>query len=199
MMSEPVDAPDVQGADRSAGGGNAQKLATAARQLLDRADRAAADVRMHVEKAEGLLAEIADSAEEEYSDAGSDTMDKQVLSSERIPPAVGPYSQAVQAGDMIFCSGVIGLDPDTKELVQQSFEAEVRRLMENLSMLLEDCGTGLDRVVKTTVFLADIDQFGEFNEIYAGYFDEAPPARSTVQVAALPLGARIEVEAIAIA
>ncbi|MFO8082661.1 MAG: RidA family protein [Armatimonadota bacterium] len=126
-------------------------------------------------------------------------MKKQTMSSERIPPAVGPYSQAVRAGDMIFCSGVIGLDPDTKELVQDTFEAEVVRVMENLSMLLEDCGTGLDRVVKTTVFLADMEQFGVFNAIYAEYFDDEPPARSTVEVAALPLGAQIEAEAIALA
>ncbi|MFW5867948.1 MAG: Rid family detoxifying hydrolase [Armatimonadota bacterium] len=126
-------------------------------------------------------------------------MKRQILSSDRIPPAVGPYSQAVRAGEMIFCSGVLGLDPETKELVQDSFEAQVRRVMDNLSMLLEDCGADLASVVKTTVFLVDMQQFSEFNGIYAEYFDDAPPARSTIQVAALPLGAQIEVEAIAIA
>ncbi|MEA3401222.1 MAG: RidA family protein [Armatimonadota bacterium] len=123
----------------------------------------------------------------------------EALSSDRIPPAVGPYSQAIRAGDLIFCSGVIGLSPETKKLVEGPFEDEVRQVMSNLKALLEDCGSGLNRVVKTTVFLADIEQFPAFNEIYAEYFDEAPPARSTVQVAALPLGARLEVEAIAIA
>jgi 2-iminobutanoate/2-iminopropanoate deaminase len=100
---------------------------------------------------------------------------------------------------MIFCSGVIGMDPETKDLVQDSFEAEVRRVLDNLSMLLEDCDAGLGSVVKTTVFLADMERFSVFNEIYAQYFNEDPPARSTVQAAALPLGAQIEVEAIAIA
>ncbi|MFP4248877.1 MAG: Rid family detoxifying hydrolase [Armatimonadota bacterium] len=126
-------------------------------------------------------------------------MTREILSSERIPPAVGPYSQAVQAGEMIFCSGVIGLDPETKTLVQDSFDAEVRRVLDNLTMLLEDCGTGLHHVVKTTVFLADMRQFATFNEIYAEYFTDEPPARSTIEVAALPLGAQIEVEAIALA
>ena len=125
-------------------------------------------------------------------------MNRQTLASDRLPPAVGPYSQAVRAGDLVFCSGVIGLDPETRQLVEDSFEAQVRRVLDNLSMLLEDCGSGLDRVVKTTVFLANMEQFVAFNSIYAEYFDEAPPARSTVQVAALPLGAQIEVEAIAI-
>lgn len=131
--------------------------------------------------------------------SGSETMKKQVLASERIPPAVGPYSQAVRVGDMIFCSGVIGLDPETKSLVQDSFDAEVRRLLDNLTMLLEDCGSSLESVVKTTVFLADMRQFATFNDIYAEYFGAEPPARSTIQAAALPLGAQIEVEAIALA
>ncbi len=124
---------------------------------------------------------------------------REALTSDRIPPAVGPYSQAVRAGDFVFCSGVIGLSPKTKELVQSSFEDEVRQVMDNLRALLEDCDSSLDLVVKTTVFLADIAQFPVFNEIYAEYFGDAPPARSTVQVAALPLDARLEVEAIALA
>lgn len=174
----------------------AEAVAVAARELLQRAHEAAADMRMHLEKAEGLLQEIAELVEQE---AGSDTMDRKTLSSDRIPPAVGPYSQAVRAGDMIFCSGVIGLDPDTGKLVEDSFEAQVRRVLDNMEMLLADCGTSMDAVVKTTVFLVDMSQFSAFNTIYAEYFDETPPARSTVQVAALPLGAQIEVEAIAIA
>ena len=189
-------------ADRPAGGGTeanrAQKVAIAARELLDRAHQAAADMRRHLEEAEGLLEEIAQLVAQEEQ-TGSVSMDREALSSDRIPPAVGPYSQAVRAGEMIFCSGVIGLDPETKELVQDSFEAEVRRVMENLKMLLKDCGSELGSVVKTTVFLADIERFSVFNEIYAEYFINEPPARSTVQVAALPLGAQIEVEAIAIA
>lgn len=126
-------------------------------------------------------------------------MDKQRLASDRIPPAVGPYSQAIRAGELIFCSGIVGLAPETRQLVEGSFEAQVRQTMDNLMALLEDCGTSAERVVKTTVFLADIADFAAFNEIYAGYFATDPPARSTVQVAALPLGARIEVEAVALA
>lgn len=124
---------------------------------------------------------------------------RDALSSDRTPPAVGPYSQAIRAGDLIFCSGVIGISPETRKLVQDSFDAEVRQVMANLATLLDDCGHGLRSIVKTTVFLVDLEQFAEFNEIYAEYFEDAPPARSTVEVAALPLGARIEVEAIALA
>jgi 2-iminobutanoate/2-iminopropanoate deaminase len=124
---------------------------------------------------------------------------KTILSSDRIPPAVGPYSQAVRAGDFIFCSGIVGLSPDTGALVKGGVEGEARQALDNLSTLLEDLGSSLGAVVKTTVFLADIGDFAVFNEIYAGYFASDPPARSTVQVGALPLGARIEVEAIALA
>jgi 2-iminobutanoate/2-iminopropanoate deaminase len=202
MEMRPADAPEGPTEDtlpREGEGSRAEQVALAARELLRRAHEAAADMRRHLEQAEDLLEEIAELVEEDQQQTGSAAMDKETLASERIPPAVGPYSQAVRAGEMIFCSGVIALDPETKELVQDSFEAEVVRVMENLSLLLQDCGTGLDRVVKTTVFLADIDQFSEFNDIYAQYFEDEPPARSTVQAAALPLGAQIEVEAIAIA
>lgn len=126
-------------------------------------------------------------------------MDREPICSGRIPPAVGPYSHAVRAGELVFCSGIIGLSPETGKLVEGEFEAEVRQVMDNLSALLEDCGSGIGFVLKTTVFLTDMSQFPVFNEIYGRYFPEAPPARSTVQVAALPLGARIEVEAIALA
>lgn len=176
-----------------------ESVATAAVELLRRAQSAAADMRRHLEEAEGLLEEIAGMVEQPPEETGSGTMEREVLATDRIPPAVGPYSQAVRAEGMIFCSGIIGLDPESKQLVEDSFEAQVRRVLDNLTMLLEDCGTGLDRVVKTTVFLVDMGEFATFNGIYAEYFDEAPPARSTIQVAALPLGAQIEVEAIALA
>ena len=126
-------------------------------------------------------------------------MRKSVLNSSRIPPAVGPYSQAVRAGDFIFCSGIIGLSPETGSLVQGGLEVEVRQALDNLSTLLEDIGSDLQSVVKTTVFLADMADFAAFNELYAEHFSTDPPARSTIQVAALPLGARIEVEAIVLA
>lgn len=126
-------------------------------------------------------------------------MDRQAISSDRIPPAVGPYSQAVRAGDFIFCSGMLGISPETGEMVEESFEAQVRQVMDNIVAFLDDYGTGTEAVVKATVFLADMDDFARFNPIYAEYFSADPPARSTVQVAALPLGARIEVEVIALA
>ena len=153
-----------------------------------------------VSQAEESLSEIEEAARDSIIAGGAEgeTMDKQPLSSERIPPAVGPYSQAVRAGSFLFCSGVLGLSPETGKLVEGEFAGEVRQVMSNLGALLEDCGSGLNRVVKTTVFLADMAQFQEFNGIYAEYFDDAPPARSTIQVAALPLGARLEVEAIAL-
>lgn len=123
-------------------------------------------------------------------------MDRQALSSTRVPPAVGPYSQAVRAGELLFCSGVLGISLETGKLVE-GFEAQVRQVLDNLTALLEDCDAAPGAVVKTTVFLADMGDFPVFNGIYAEYFPADPPARSTVQVAALPLGARIEVEAIA--
>ncbi len=126
-------------------------------------------------------------------------MDKQIIASDVVPAAVGPYSQAVRAGDFIFCSGMLGISLETGEMVEESFEAQVRQVLDNITALLNDCGTSTDAVVKATVFLADMDDFPRFNPIYAEYFPANPPARSTIQVGALPLGARIEVEVIALA
>lgn len=123
---------------------------------------------------------------------------KQVLFSDRIPPAVGPYSQAVRSGNLLFCSGAIPLDPETKKIVEGGIAEQTRRVLDNLSLLLEDCGATRESVVKTTVFLQNMEHFAEFNAIYAEYFVSDPPARSTVEVARLPLGALIEVEAIAV-
>ena len=122
---------------------------------------------------------------------------KQILSSSRIPPAVGPYSQAVRVGNLLFCSGAIPLDPETKKIVEGGIAEQTRRVLDNLSLLLEDCGTSRDAVIKTTVFLQNMEHFAQFNALYAEYFPSDPPARSTVQVARLPLDALIEVEAIA--
>ena len=122
---------------------------------------------------------------------------KQILSSNRIPPAVGPYSQAVRSGSLLFCSGVIPLDPQTRKIVEGGIGEQTRRVLDNLTLLLEDCGTSRATVVKTTVFLQNMEHFAQFNALYAEYFPSDPPARSTVQVARLPLDALIEVEAIA--
>jgi len=122
---------------------------------------------------------------------------KKCLSSSRIPPAVGPYSQAVRCGNLLFCSGAIPLDPETKKVVPGGIEEQTRRVLDNLTLLLEDCGTAPGNVLKTTVFLKSMEDFAAFNSVYAEYFPADAPARSTVQAAKLPLDVLIEVEAIA--
>jgi 2-iminobutanoate/2-iminopropanoate deaminase len=114
------------------------------------------------------------------------------------PYAGAPYSQAITAAGMVFCAGQVGLDPVAGTLVAGGVEAQARRALENLSAVLDAAGSGLDRVVKTTVFVVDLADFGTVNEVYATFFRGSPPARSTVQVAALPAGALVEIEAIAV-
>lgn len=116
------------------------------------------------------------------------------------PKAIGPYSQAVSAaaGRLIFCSGQIPLDPRTGELVKGSIEQETRRVMENLGAVLAAAGAGFGAVVKTTIYLTDLADFTRVNEVYGGFLGEVAPARATVQVAALPRGARVEIDAVAV-
>jgi 2-iminobutanoate/2-iminopropanoate deaminase len=114
------------------------------------------------------------------------------------PRAIGPYSQAVAAGDLVFCSGQVGVDPATGRLVAGGLEAETARALENLTAVLGTYGLGLDDVVKTTVYLLDLAEFATMNGVYARYFRAPYPARATVGVAALPAGARVEVEAVAV-
>ncbi len=123
--------------------------------------------------------------------------DRQALNSSRAPEAVGPYSHAVRHGDLVFASGMVPIDPATGEVVRTSFGDQVRRCLDNLKAVLEDAGSSMGNVLKTGVFLSNIENFKEFNGIYATYFDEAPPARSTVQVGRLPLDVDIEVDAVA--
>lgn len=123
--------------------------------------------------------------------------DHAVITTGRAPAAIGPYSQAVRSGPFLFCSGQIPLDPGTGQLVEGGIEAQTARALDNLTGLLAAGGLTLDDVVKTTVFLVSMDDFPAMNEVYARYFDEDPPARSTIGVAALPKGARFEIEAIA--
>ncbi|NPV47982.1 MAG: hypothetical protein HPY69_13560 [Armatimonadetes bacterium] len=125
-------------------------------------------------------------------------VERKCLTSSRLAPAVGPYSQAVRCGDMLYCSGIIALDPETRQLVAGGIQEQTRRVLDNLLTLLTDCGTEARNVVKTTVFLQDMGQFQQFNAVYAEYFPQDPPARSTIEVARLPLGALVEVEAIAL-
>lgn len=120
-----------------------------------------------------------------------------VLASENAPKAIGPYSPAIQTPLYIFTSGQIGLDPHTGELVPGGVEAETRRALTNLSNLLEAAGVRLSAVVKTTVFLRDMGDFAKMNAIYAEFFPQEPPARSTVAAAGLPKGAAVEIEAVA--
>jgi 2-iminobutanoate/2-iminopropanoate deaminase len=122
---------------------------------------------------------------------------KKIVSSPDAPKAIGPYSQAVQAGagpTFLFCSGQIPLDPRTGDLVKGTIEEETRRVMENVRAVLAAGGAGFEQVVKTTIFLTDLSDFAKVNEVYGGYFKADPPARSTVQVAGLPRGARVEIE-----
>ncbi len=118
------------------------------------------------------------------------------LTSERIPAAVGPYSPAVRCGEFIFCSGQLGIDPQSGELAE-GLEAQARQALANLAALLEDAGSSLAQVVKTTVYVQNMAEFPVLNEIYAEALGSNRPARSTIEVAALPLGAVVEIEAIA--
>ena len=113
------------------------------------------------------------------------------------PAAIGPYVQGVRTGNLVFLSGQIPLDPATGELVGGSIAAQTSRVLDNLKAVLEAAGSSLNRVLRTTVYLADMGTFSEMNEVYGSYFPEGPPARSTVGVAALPRGASIEIDAIA--
>lgn len=122
-------------------------------------------------------------------------MSKEIIATENAPAAVGPYSQAVKVGSMVFTSGQIGLNPDGSGMVD-GLEAQAHQVLKNLSAVLEAAGSSLGNVIKTTVFLSDINDYAVVNSIYAEYFTGEPPARSAVEVANLPLGALVEVEAI---
>jgi 2-iminobutanoate/2-iminopropanoate deaminase len=123
-------------------------------------------------------------------------MTRQAISTGGAAAAIGPYSQAIRSGDMLFCSGQLGIDPATGELVD-GVEAQAERALRNLRSVLDAAGLTFDDVVKTTIFLADIDDFTTVNGVYARFMPDPPPARSTIQVAALPKGGRVEIEAIA--
>ncbi|MEG2337589.1 MAG: RidA family protein [Clostridium sp.] len=126
-------------------------------------------------------------------------MSKEIINTNNAPAAIGPYSQAVKVGDMLFTSGQIPLDPATGELVNSNIEEATRRALDNLKAVVEAGGSSLDKVIKTTVFLKDMDDFVVVNGIYAEYFTVEMPARSAVQVARLPKDSLIEIEAIALA
>ena len=122
---------------------------------------------------------------------------KKIISTNEAPAAIGPYSQAVRSGRFLFCSGQIPLDPKSGEIVSGDIAAQARRVLDNIAAVLRAEGITFDNIVKTTIFLTDLDDFQLVNEVYASYFKQDPPARSTVQVSALPRGAHVEIEVIA--
>lgn len=122
---------------------------------------------------------------------------RKVISTSQAPAAIGPYSQAIRAGKFVFASGQLGLDPSTGNL-QEGIEAQTRQALANLQAVLAEAGAGVENVVKTTIFLADMAHFATVNNLYAQVFQSEPPARSTVQVAALPKNGLVEIEVIAL-
>lgn len=124
-------------------------------------------------------------------------MKKHVVHTEKAPKAIGPYSQAIRLGNLLFLSGQIGIDPATGNLVNGGFEAETRQVLSNIQAILESLKSGMEKIIKTTVYLTDLENFAQFNGIYGTFIPEPYPARTTVQVAALPKGAQIEIEVVA--
>lgn len=123
---------------------------------------------------------------------------KEIIQSEHAPQPIGPYSAAVRYGNLVYTAGQIGIDPQTGEIVPGGIEAETRQVLINIQNLLAAAGASLDQVVKTTVFIHDMNEFAMMNRVYAEFFEKDFPARSTVQVSALPKGAAVEIEAVAI-
>jgi 2-iminobutanoate/2-iminopropanoate deaminase len=123
---------------------------------------------------------------------------KETITTENAPGAIGPYSQAIKAGGMVFCSGQIPIDPKTGQFVSQVVSEQTEQVLTNLSEVLKAAGTSLDNVVKTTVFLTDMNDFVEMNEVYSRFFSDNKPARATVQAARLPRDAKVEIDCIAI-
>jgi 2-iminobutanoate/2-iminopropanoate deaminase len=124
--------------------------------------------------------------------------DRQIINAGAAPPAIGPYSHAVRAGGMLLCSGQIPLDPETGEIVGETAAEQARRCLENLSAVCREGGTSLQRAARVTVYMTDLSAFAEVNEVYASFFGEEPPARVAVEVAGLPRGAQVEIDAIVV-
>jgi 2-iminobutanoate/2-iminopropanoate deaminase len=123
---------------------------------------------------------------------------REIIATQNAPAAIGPYSQAVQVGDFVYTSGQIPLVPETAKLIEGGIEEQTRQVMQNLANILEAAGSSLAHIVKTTIFVTNLADFATINKVYGSFFIGDPPARSTVQVAALPLGANIEIETVAI-
>jgi 2-iminobutanoate/2-iminopropanoate deaminase len=127
------------------------------------------------------------------------TSKREIISTTNAPAAVGPYSQAVRVGQFIYTAGQIALIPGTGKLIEGGIEAQTRQVLQNLANVLEAAGSNLENVIKSTIFVTNLADFGQINEVYGTFFKKDPPARSTVQVAALPLGANVEIEVVALA
>ena len=125
--------------------------------------------------------------------------ERTIVATDRAPAAIGPYSQAIVANGFVFTAGQIPLDPETMKLVEGDISAQTERVLQNLAAVLAEAGSGFDQVVKTTCFLADLNDFAAFNAVYGRFLGTNPPSRSTVQVAKLPAGALVEVECVALA
>ena len=123
---------------------------------------------------------------------------KEIIATDNAPGAIGPYSQAIKAGGFVFCSGQIPIDPATGNFVSDVVAEQTEQVLKNLGAVLTAAGTSLNNVVKTTVFLADMNDFAEMNEVYGRFFSENKPARATVQAAGLPRGARVEIDCVAV-
>ena len=125
-------------------------------------------------------------------------MEREIVSTDKAPGAVGPYSQGVKTGHFVFTAGQVAIDPAVGQIVAQDIAGQTHQVLRNLREVLRQAGTDLDKVVKTTVFLQSMGDFSAMNEVYGSYFGDRPPARSTVEVGKLPLGALVEIEAIAL-
>ena len=124
---------------------------------------------------------------------------REVVATDDAPKAIGPYSQAIRAGGLIFTSGQVAIDPATQQVIAGDVAAQTDRVLKNLAAILQTAGSGLEKVVRCTVFLKNMGDFGAMNEVYGRYFKQAPPARSTVEVARLPKDVLVEIDAIALA
>jgi 2-iminobutanoate/2-iminopropanoate deaminase len=125
-------------------------------------------------------------------------MQKQIVETMNAPRPVGPYSQAVMVGQFLFCSGQIAINPETNEVLQADVQTQARRVLDNLKAVVEASGLTMENVVKTTIFLTDMADFAAVNDVYQNYFVRKFPARSTIQVAGLPKGVKVEIEAVAV-
>lgn len=123
---------------------------------------------------------------------------REIITTKNAPDAIGPYSQAIKAGNVLFCSGQIPIDPNTSEFVSEDVAEQTEQVLKNLTAVLEAAGMNLNNIVKTTVFLADMNDFTAMNEVYARFFTDNKPARATVQAARLPRDARVEIDCIAV-